>query len=125
MTVLASDIADYFPEFEGLSETVINRWLDQAQRRVNYTQWGDKADDAVIWLTAHLLAITQSLGCGTSPGSGAIGSKKVGDLAVTYKVPDRMSQSFLASTAYGQYYLTLKTGVWPERVLGGPCETCS
>lgn len=124
MAIVASDIREHFPEFSGLSDTVIVRWLAQANRRVNATQWGEKADDAVLWLTAHLLAVTGSLACGGSPGSGAVSSHKVGDLAVTYKVPDRMSQTFLASTAYGQYYLTLKTGVWPTRVLG-TCNACA
>lgn len=118
MAVTATDIQDHFPEFEGLSETVINLWLTQAERRVNPTQWGDKADDAVLWLTAHLLALTQGLACGVSAASGPVTTKKVGDLSISYKVPDEMSQTFLASTSYGQYYLTLKTGVWPTRVLG-------
>ena len=125
MAVTATDITDHFAEFEGLSETVINQWLAQAERRVNATQWGEKADDAVLWLTAHLLALTQPLGCGVSPGSGPVASKKVGDLAVTYKIPEKMSQTFLASTAYGQYYLTLRAGVFPTRVLGDCGATTS
>lgn len=123
MTVTASDITDHFPQFEGLSETVITQWLTQAERRVNPIQWGEKADDAVLWLTAHLLALTQTLGACVSPASGPIVSKKVGDLSVSYKVPDKMSQTFLASTAYGQYYLTLRAAVFGSRVLGECCAT--
>lgn len=118
MTVTANDIRTAFAEFSELSDTVINLWKAQAERRVNPTQWGDRADDATLWLTAHLLKITQTLGCGLEPASGAVSSKKVGDLAVAYAVPDRMSQSFLASTTYGQYYLSLRSGIWPTRVLG-------
>ena len=121
MAVSATDIRDHFGEFSGLSDTVINRWMDQAERRVNRAQWGEKADDAVLWLTAHLLAFTQPLACGTAPASGPVTTKKVGDLSVGFQVPERMSQTFLASTPYGQYYLTLKTGVWPTRVLGECC----
>lgn len=125
MAVSANDIRDHFSEFSGLSDTVINQWMAQAERRVNRTQWGEKADDAVLWLTAHLLAFTQPMACGKSPASGPMASKKVGDLAVTFKIKDadRASDSFLASTPYGQYYLTLRTGVWPTRVLGDCCAT--
>lgn len=118
MAVTANDIRDCFGEFASLSDSVINKWLEQAERRVNRTQWGEKADDATLWLTAHLLSITQSLACGVEPSPGAVASRKVGDLAESYKLPDRMSQTFLASTTYGQYYQTLKTGIWPTRVLG-------
>lgn len=121
MAVTANDIKDHFAEFEDLSDTVINRWLEQAERRVNRTQWGNKADDATLWLTAHLLKLHLTLACGVQPAPGPLTSQRVGDLAVTYKVPDRMAQTFLASTAYGQYYLTLRTGVWPTRVLGECC----
>lgn len=124
MAIVASDIRDHFPEFAGVSDTVITRWLAQAERRVNRTQWGEKADDATLWLTAHLLAVTGSLACGGGPGSGAVSMRKVGELTVQYAVPDRMAQTFLASTAYGQYYLTLRTGVWPTRVLGA-CDACT
>jgi len=121
VSVTASDIRDHFAEFSGLSDTVINRWKAQAERRVNVSQWGEKADDAVLWLTAHLLKVTSSLACGQSGASGPVTAQKVGDLSVSYSVPTRMSQTFLASTTYGQYYLTLKTGVWPTRVLGDCC----
>lgn len=123
MSVTANDIRDHFGEFSELSDTVINMWLTQAERRINRTQWGEKADDATLWLAAHLLKIQQTLACGISPPPGPVASQKVGDLSVAYKVPDRMGDTFLASTAYGQYYLTLKTGIWPTRVLGECCAT--
>lgn len=123
MAVTATDIRDHFTEFDGLSDTVITRWLAQAERRVNRTQWGEKADDATLWLTAHLLKLQLTLACGVQPASGPVSSQRVGDLAVTYKLPERMSQTFLASTVYGQYYQTLKTGIWPTRVLGECCAS--
>lgn len=118
MAVSANDIRDHFAEFSDLSDTVITRWKEQAERRVNLDQWGEKADDAILWLTAHLLKIQQALACGMTPPPGPVTSQRVGDLSVAYKVPGRMADRFLASTAYGQYYLDLKTGIWPTRVLG-------
>lgn len=118
MAVTAQDIKDTFGEFSGTSDQLVERFLAQANRRVNADQWGEKADDAVLYLTAHLLKIEVQIRGGAFAASGPIQSRKVGDLAVSYKVPDAMGKSFLASTTYGQVYLDLKTGIWPTRVLG-------
>ena len=123
MAVTANDIRDHFAEFSGLSDTVITRWQTQAERRVNATQWGDKADDGVLWLTAHLLKLQQVLACGADSASGPVSSHKVGDLAIAYKVSDKLVNSWLASTTYGQYYLDLRRSIWPTRVLGACCAT--
>jgi len=123
MAVTANDIRDHFAEFADLSDTVINRWLEQAVRRVNPTQWGEKADDAVLWLTGHLLKLQSALACGMQAPSGPVSQHKVGDLWVSFKIPDKMGATFLAATTYGQYYLTLQTGIWPTRVLGECCAT--
>lgn len=122
MAVTATDVREHFTEFSGLSDTVVERWLAQAERRVNRTQWGEKADDATLWLTAHLLKLQCMLSAGVEPPAGAVTQKKVGDLSVSYHMPAKMADSFLASTAYGQYYLTLRTGIWPTRVLGECCS---
>lgn len=119
MSVTAKDVKDTFSEFAGHSDQLVDRWRLQAERRINLTQWGEKADDAILWLTAHLLKIEKQLRCGNgNAASGAVRSKRVGDLAVTYAVPTKMADTFLAATAYGQQYIDLKTGIWPTRVLG-------
>jgi hypothetical protein len=122
VTVTAQDIKDTFSEFSGTSDQLIERFLTQAERRVNVTQWGEKSDDATLWLTAHLLKIESQLRSGGGAAGGPISQRKVGDLSVSYKIPTNVSDSFLASTTYGQYYLDLKTGIWPERVLGDCCS---
>lgn len=120
MTVVAQDLRDHFPEFDTLSDAFIERWLDQASRRVNDTQWGEKADDGVLWLTAHLLKLQCQISGGATAAAGPISQKRVGDLSVTYALPKgRLSESFLASTTYGQYYLDLLRTIFPTRVLDG------
>ena len=118
MAVTAQDIKDTFSAFSGLTDQLIERWLAQAERRVNRTQWGDKADDATLWLTAHLLEIESQTRSGGDAAGGPVSMSKVGDLAVSYKIPESAGDSFLSSTTYGRYYLDLKTGIWPTRVLG-------
>jgi hypothetical protein len=117
VVVTSKDIKDCFGEFSGLSDQLIDKFRLQAERRINLTAWGEKADDGILWLTAHLLKIEQQIRCGGVAASGPIQMKKVGDLAVSYKIPDSMAKSFLASTTYGQYFLDLKSTLWPERCL--------
>lgn len=119
MTVVAQDIRDTFSEFAGSSDALINRWLAQAERRINATQWGTKADDATLWLTAHLLKIECMIRSGGTPAAGAVSQQKVGDLSVSYAVPAKLGNSFLAATAYGQQYLQLRDEMFVTRVLNG------
>jgi len=122
MAVTAQDVRDTFSAFASCSDQLIERFLAQAERRVNRTQWGEKADDATLWLTAHLLEIECQLRSGGDVAAGPVSMEKVGDLTVSYKIPEAASNSFMASTAYGRYYLELKTGIWPTRVLGTCCS---
>ena len=118
MAVTAQDIKDTFAAFSGTSDQLIDKFLVQAQRRVNRTQWGEKADDATLWLTAHLLEIESQIRTGGEAAAGPVSQRKVGDLTVSYAIPGKADGYFMASTAYGRYYLDLKTGIWPTRVLG-------
>lgn len=120
MTVTASDVREHFPEFSTATDTLIELWLAQAERRVNTTQWGEKADDATLWLTAHLLKIDCQIRGGGTPVAGPISSERVGDLSRTYSVPGgRLKDSFLASTVYGQQYLEMRKEMIGTRVLDG------
>jgi hypothetical protein len=118
VAVTAQDVRETFSEFATATDALIDRWLDQANRRVNATQWGAKADDGVLWLTAHLLKLEKSLRSGAGAPAGPISSKKVDQITVTFKVPDSLAGDFLASTGYGQYFLSLRKGIFSERVLG-------
>ena len=120
MTITAQDIRDTFSEFSGASDVLIDRWIAQAERRINTTQWSEKADDATLWLTAHLLKIESQLRGGGTATAGPITTKKVGDLSVSYSVPaGKLSETFLASTAYGQQFLELRKELFTTRVLNG------
>lgn len=125
MAVTADTVRETFPEFDGCSDTAVERWLAHAARRVNETQWAGMYDDGVLWLTAHLLKVNANLSVGLQAGTGAVKSQRVGDLSVTFEVPQRMSQSFLASTTYGQYFLDMQANVFPTRVLGSCSTGCA
>ena len=46
-----------FPEFKRTPEATIKEKIRSAALRVNASIWGDKADDGIMWLTAHLLSV--------------------------------------------------------------------
>lgn len=117
MAVTAKNVKDCFAEFAGASDDLVDKWRLQAERRVNLIAWGNKSDDAILWLTGHLLKIEQQIRAGNSANAGPINMKRVGDLSIGYAVSGDLSKSFLSSTTYGQYFLDLKTGIWPSRVL--------
>ena len=117
MAVTAKEIKDCFAEFAGLSDALVDKWRLQAERRVNLVQWQGKADDAILWLTAHLLKLDKQAKSGSDPAAGPVQSKKVGDLTTTFAVSSKLNNSSLETTLYGRYYRELKTGIWPTRVL--------
>lgn len=123
MTVTAQDIKDTWAEFATTSDALIELFLAQAQRRINATQWGDKADDGTLYLTGHLLKIECQLRTTGKTAAGPISQQRVGDLAVSYQIPDNASKSFLSSTAYGREYLDLRALIFPTRVLNGVCQS--
>jgi hypothetical protein len=47
-----------FPEFEPAGRGMIRAAIEEATRGIDTEVWGDKTDDGVRWLTAHLLAIS-------------------------------------------------------------------
>lgn len=117
MAVTATNIKDCFPEFGQLPDTLVDKYRLQAERRINLVQWGEKADDGILWLTAHLLKLYQQIKAGAFAKAGPISEKKVGDLSIKFAIPGTLKHSWLSSTTYGQYFQDLKTGVWPTRVL--------
>ena len=117
MAVTAKNIKDCFAEFAGLSDARVDKFRLQAERRVNLVQWGEKADDAILWLSAHTLKIAKQMDAGDPAVAGPLSQKKVGDISVGYAGASNLKPSQLRSTVYGQHYLDLKTGIFPTRVL--------
>ena len=117
MAVTAKNIKDCFAEFAGLSDARVDKFRLQAERRVNIVQWGEKSDDAILWLTAHTLKIAKQMDSGNPAVSGPMSQKRVGDLSVSFASASNIKPSLLRTTVYGQHYMDLKTGIFPTRVL--------
>lgn len=92
MTVTATTFVARFPEFGNIETTVVTATIAEAGRQCDSEIWDTKHDDAVNYLTAHLLAArTKAIGeqIGAVSGGGS-------------------AQQGLSSTAYGASYLFLQ-----------------
>jgi len=98
-TVTAQDIQSLSCEFEGCDEAFLQRFIDQACRRLDEAFWGSLYDDAVLYLTAHLAASARA---GSSGISGPITSKEVGELKVAFGSNNANSGLWWQSTAWGR-----------------------
>ena len=101
MAVTSTTFLARFPEFNNLESAVVTATIGEAQRQNDETIWGDQYDDAVNYLTAHLLASrTQSIG------------KQIGVASDVRTINYRGAAGYtLADTTYGAAYLFLREGL--------------
>jgi hypothetical protein len=103
MSVTAQDLKKIAPELESETTPRLQFFIDFAVLNVNASVFLDKTDKAVTLLAAHFITMANRGGAG-----GSVASEKVGDLARSYAAPSgKTSESELATTAYGQMFLTL------------------
>ena len=90
-----------FPEFNNLEASVVTATIQESERQNDSDIWGDQYDDAVLYMTAHLLAArTQAIGQQVGVAGAARGNKYVGAAGYTF-----------ADTTYGAAYLFLREGL--------------
>ena len=97
MTVTATTFVTRFPEFGNIETAVVTATVAEANRQCNSDVWGEKHDDAVNYLTAHMLALrTQAIG----QQVGAVTGGNTGDgfKATNYGYIYELMQSGLANT---------------------------
>lgn len=103
MAVTPQDLKKIAPELESETAARLQFFIDFAIQSVNSSVFGDKSDKAVTLLAAHFLTLSNRGGAG-----GSVTSEKVGDLSRSYSAPSgKIGESELATTAYGQMFLTL------------------
>lgn len=105
MSVDSDDVIDVAPELESIDTDRIERFIARAELRLSESFYGDLYDEAVTYMTAHLLTVSQRGSSG-----GAVQSEKVGDLSRTYATADYDGDS-LSSTAYGQEVIRIRSGL--------------
>lgn len=120
MAVTPADVQAVATEFAAIDDAVIQAFIDTAERRTNRSAWGATVDDGVIYLTAHLMLLSDVLGLGGSGGglSPGIIMEKVDDLARQYAAASQfvpISDAALSRTKWGAAYLDLRSMVFADR----------
>jgi hypothetical protein len=101
MTVTYSDVIDIAPELATIEAARINRFISRAALSVNSAVFGNKADLATTYLTAHMLS--------TGGSRSLISEEKVGNLSRKYaRTP---GEADLESTPYGKAFKRLRREV--------------
>lgn len=122
MSLTAADIKIRFPEFAAIDLAVIDRWLDEASRQHNTTQWAGKSDDALAWFVAHFLAafVLPSDGTTSQPGPGPLTGATEDRVSASWSpltIPKIFATNDLGSTIYGRRYLSMVAALQTYRVV--------
>ena len=121
----------FFPEFSGIDAAVIELYLVLYNATLEETTWGDCFGQAVLYRSAHELALSQNRQANaqttssgfvtTSSGAGAITQASAGGISASYAQSTTQSagsdtDTYLSQTQYGQQYLALKRQCFPLAV---------
>lgn len=126
---MAADLATfrlYFPEWGAVADARVQLYLDDAEAYLNKQIWGDCYDKAVLYWSAHKLALSeqrvaQGSGAGGS-GAGPLTSASVDGVSVGYAAPawatgTNAGDAEYSKTPYGQEYLSLRQACLPSGLL--------
>lgn len=109
MSVSVDDIRNKLPVFSDRNYNHLFWALERAQSRVSRAQWGKRADEAIILLTGHFLAIDLQ-----PPATGAVTARTVDDVTESYAA----GNDNYASTVYGREYKQLLHTILFDRTRG-------
>lgn len=95
------------PQFD--DATGRQTFLDLSESRTSETRFGNQRPEAVAYRAAHMMALSSQTGAWAGGGTGAIASKKEGDLAVSFHGPQggKAEDAYFSQTSYGQMLLDL------------------
>lgn len=118
------------PEFTPTPDATIDFWITVADGQIAEQNWGDRAQIAGAYLTAHLMVLSKigpyaDTGSGGAGVTGAIKSIAVGQVSVSYDSAGSSgggsgsaSEEALKLSRYGLEYLRLvELGVFGLQVL--------
>lgn len=97
---------EIFSEFNSISNTKVNYYMDLAKGKVGKNAFGDCYAQAVYLMTAHDLVMSNP----DRASSAEKASEKVGDLAISYNTSTTGDDldAYLRQTQYGNQFLNLR-----------------
>ncbi len=95
--------------FTSVADGTVQKWLDRAAKMMSSDRWGDLYDDGQTFLAAHLMACA-GLVAGVGAAAGAVKSKTVGPISITYEqAAASIADADLERTTYGRTYKTMRS----------------
>jgi hypothetical protein len=116
MAYTAPGVDDFrarFPQFDAVTDDVVQLMLDEAALQVDGTWRDADAWNATLYLTAHLIETERMQGMGGTAGAGGSGivkSETIGPIHYEYDDASKYISKTMGSlglTIYGQRYWTL------------------
>ena len=117
MAVTEASLKAKFPGLAAATSGTLQPWINEAELNVCRVAWGSRADDGVSYLAAHLYSCFGSSASGAAGASGPLMSKRVDQIAATYKVGDVFANSDLGTTKYGRRFLGLRGLIFAPRCI--------
>jgi hypothetical protein len=107
------DIASEFYSVDVTEVARIDRFIGYASNRVNRVAFGNDADIATAYLTAHMLKVQANIAAGA--GSGSVSKRKTGDVEEHYAIANINPLSAPYSlTEYGIEFKNLSDNIFIE-----------
>ena len=115
MAVTPTSLKAKFSALSDADDADLQVWIDEAELNVCRSSWGDRADDGVSYLAAHLYF---SFNDASSEGaSGPVTEKKVDQLSASYQVGDIFSDWDMGTTKFGRRFIGLRRLIFAARVI--------
>jgi len=110
MTKTKQVFAAIAPGLDGsLTESETETYIELAQDRISYSQFGGRYRQALAYLAAHIAQMAQERGGqGGSAAPGPIQSEKAGKVSRSYGVSGGSGSSQLESTAFGRQFMQIR-----------------
>lgn len=106
-----ADIKARYPEMASFTDPQIQIVITDAVPWFDVDRWGGFYEQGVAAFVAHTLTVDKRTAAGGgNAASGPQSQKSVGDVSVSYAVPQftKPTDAFWATTGYGQRYLQLR-----------------
>ena len=113
-----AELLAFAPGLCGENREPAETLLEVAGSMISLECWGTKASNGHLLLAAHLLQLFA--GAGGASAGGPVASRTIGKISESYAVATQ-ADAELATTTYGQLYLTLRKTLLLLPITGRAC----
>ncbi|BBE08585.1 Uncharacterized protein MCB1EB_0424 [Mycoavidus cysteinexigens] len=111
--ITPADVKARFPVLDAVEEAQLQLLINDTRPFFNIDRWGAFYPRGACLLVAHFWTLQQKFDKGETAPIHAVTSRKAGEVQLSYAPPTALDaqDAWLASTSYGQQYLSLRKQV--------------